>query len=266
MKTLFLGGKIAHHRALANRLHAVVPLDAICIVEPKPEELLPRLSRAALSRTLGLPFRLGWSRMVAHFDRLYPDYPDTEISRHVGVNSDSVIEVVRRTAPDLVIVSGTDLLRQPLIEVISATGRIMNLHTGISPYVKGGPHCTYWCLAMNRFDLIGNTVMWLDAGIDTGGLIATEQTPLTGSEALHELQVAVVDHGHDLYRRSVQRFCDGAPLRSVPQSELGPGRLFVSKDWKANSILAALKNYYLAYNASNVPRQTSVPLVALETD
>jgi len=37
-----------------------------------------------------------------------------------------------------------------------------------------------WCLAKNWLHLIGNTVMWIDPGIDSGDLLSTERTPLDG--------------------------------------------------------------------------------------
>src|SRR5206468_12540277 len=125
-----------------------------------------------------------------HYDRLHPAFPQTPI-QVADINAPEVLALVEREKPDLVVVSGTNLLKPPLIAKIRETGKVVNLHTGISPFIKGGPSCTNWCLALRRFDLIGNTVMWLDAGIDSGAIIATERTPLTGRESLLELHIAV---------------------------------------------------------------------------
>jgi methionyl-tRNA formyltransferase len=147
---------------------------------------------------------------------------------------------LKKYTPDLTIVSGTNLVGK---KVIGASAKIVNLHTGISPYVKGGPNCTNWCLAKNWFHLIGNTVMWLDSGIDTGRIITTEQTPLDGNETLFELHRKVMRHAHDLYVRAVRQICEGREVPSVPQSEIAAGAVFYNADWTRTAQRAALKNF-----------------------
>ena len=115
--------------------------------------------------------------------------------------------------------SGTNLLRKPLIEEILKYGKIMNLHTGLSPYIKGGPNCTNWCLALRRFGFIGNTIMWLNSGIDSGNIIISDTTTLTGKESLSELHIKVMDHGHEMYINAIERFVEGNNLPNISQEE-----------------------------------------------
>jgi folate-dependent phosphoribosylglycinamide formyltransferase PurN len=264
MKALLLCGRGANQRALANKLHAVVPLAAIALIEPVPSKLKRRLWPRVASVTLGRPLRRAWFGMMSYYDYRYPDFPSTELSIHQNVNSESVMILVKRIRPDLVIVSGTNLVKQPLIDAISRTGRVINLHTGISPYVKGGPNCTNWCLALAEFDLIGNTVMWLDGGIDSGSLIATEQTPLSGRETIEQIQIAVMEHAHDLYVRCVSHVRNGLQLPSVAQDQLGQGRLFLSKHWTGRQIARAVINYYRYFTPANVARKTELRLISLD--
>jgi len=176
---------------------------------------------------------------------------------HVSnVNDSEVLSEIDRLNPDLLIVSGTNLLGKKLIAHAQKKTRILNLHTGISPYVKGGPNCTNWCLAKGWFHLIGNTIMWLDAGIDTGHIVATEQTPLTGTESLNELHVAVMDHAHDLYRRAVQAL-EAGDVKSTPQQELGDGTTFFSHDWNARQMKQALFNFRHHYSKEAVNARAS---------
>ncbi|MDR3448849.1 MAG: formyltransferase family protein, partial [Alphaproteobacteria bacterium] len=200
--------------------------------------------------------------LMASYDREFRA-PDVAISRHVGVNACTVIELVKAEKPDLVLVSGTDLLRQELIDAIGKSAKIMNLHTGLSPYLKGGPNCTNWALALGKFDLIGNTVMWLDDGIDSGNLIATERTPLTGRESLFELHRKVMDHAHELYGRCYAQAVAGNKLPSVPQAKLASGRLFLSREWTGVQMLRALINFYLRYRPD--PKLRPIELIGLET-
>jgi hypothetical protein len=243
MKAVLLCNDSPNQRALANRLHAVLPLAAIARVSPLPGKFRPGLLHRAELLALSLPLRRAWKSLQAHYDKLFPGWPEAPISDHRGVNSRSVAELVERLAPDLVIVSGTDLLKQELIDTASRNGRVVNLHTGISPYIKGGPSCTNWCLATGQPELIGNTVMWIDKGIDSGNIIATERTPLCDVRTLTALHIAVMDHAHDLLARVVERLRDGAPLPSVPQTELGKGRLFLTRHWTGRQALRAWQNF-----------------------
>lgn len=251
MKVVALIGPGANHRALANRLHRVHPLAHVAIVTPPaPKRRQPIWPRLA-ARTIARPLRRAWFAMLGHYSAAATP-PSTAVSRHLDVNSPSVAALIARERPDLVVVSGTNLLRTPLIEQIALRGRIMNLHTGISPYLKGGPNCTNWALALGRFDLIGSTIMWLDRGIDTGNIIATEQVPLSGRERLGELHLSVMEHAHDLYARCYARAVAGKALPSVPQATIGPGLLRLSRDWTATRMLRALANFHLRYRPGAV--------------
>src|SRR5690606_12059731 len=110
---------------------------------------------------------------------------------------------------------------------IEVSKGIMNLHTGLSPYVKGGPNCTNWCIANNEWHLIGNTIMWINEGIDTGNIITSESLDITQCTSLSEVHKIVMEHAHDLYLRAVNFVLyNDPPYISVPQSELGAGSLY----------------------------------------
>ena len=253
MKVVALIGPGANHRALASRLHSVHPLAHVAIVRsPAPARRQPIAPRLA-ARTIAWPLRRAWFAMLAHYRTTTTPVP-APTSRHLDVNSASVAALIARERPDLVVVSGTNLLRAPLIAQVAAHGRIMNLHTGISPYLKGGPNCTNWALALGRFELIGSTIMWLDRGIDTGDIIATEQAPLSGRERLGELHLRVMEHAHDLYARCYALAVAGEALPSVAQATIGAGLLRRSRDWTATQMLRALANFYLRYRPAALGR------------
>lgn len=257
----------ANQRALAHRLEAVAPLAAIITCRPPGPKRLPtaaeRLARVARG-LVGLPLRRSWFAMLDRLGRRYPDFPRSPLLSIGDVNDPRVAEAIDRIGPGLVVVSGTNLLKPPLIDAISRSARIVNLHTGISPFVKGGPNCTNWCLATRQFDRIGNSVMWIDAGIDTGNLIATERTPLDGDESLIQLHVKVMDHAHDLLCRAVERLVAGQPLPNVPQEEIGRGPVFYNREWTAAAAARAVINFLLGYRRAL--RRPLPPLALVNLD
>jgi methionyl-tRNA formyltransferase len=258
MKLLLLCSPDANQRALAHRLAEHVQIDAIilCKQEPGANSSLPRMAGRLMRGLIGLPLRKAWFGMLDHYGRAFPDFPIGPALTVTDINDPAVFDAVRSIQPTLTIVSGTNLLKQALIETIQQSGKLINLHTGISPYVRGGPNCTNWCLATGQFGLIGNTVMWIDAGIDSGNLIATEQTPLDGAESLTDLHVKVMDHAHDLLVRCVRLLANRAHLPNVPQRDLGNGRLFLTRHWNALAAARAVANFHVRYRSArrNRPR------------
>jgi hypothetical protein len=249
MKVVLLFSGDANQRALAHRLAEKVPVQAIIVWKPGSTATTGSLARLArLARgVVGLPLRKAWFAMLDHYDRMFPEFPIAPALTVTDINDPAVQGAMADMRPDLVIVSGTNLLKQPLIAIIGKSGKVMNLHTGISPYVRGGPNCTNWCLATGEFELIGNTVMWIDEGVDSGNLVATEQSPLDGTESLTRLHVKVMDHAHDLLLRCAERFVAGKALPNVPQRDLGAARLYLTRHWNARSAAKAVANFYLRY-------------------
>lgn len=168
--------------------------------------------------------------------------------------------------------SGTNIVGSRLIKQIKKNARIINLHTGISPYVKGGPNCTNWCLANGWFHLIGNTVMELDAGIDTGNVIVTERTRLNGDENLALLHWKVMEHAHDLYIRVISRFAEGVAVSATPQNLIADGKLFYNRQWNAFEIIRAKRNFvagfrpYFKRAAASQSVSADIRLISLNDD
>jgi methionyl-tRNA formyltransferase len=239
--------------ALANKLSEVCDISAVVFSSNIPKRRPNTLSRArgivnSLSgRVFARKFRDAWNQVLSEYNKQYPEIPVSQVVRVNNINDKSTIETIERHSPDLVVVSGTNVVGSLVIAAAQKTGGIVNLHTGISPYVKGGPNCTNWCLAKGWFHLIGNTIMWLDRGIDTGNIIATERTPLDGNETLFDLHWNVMEHAHDLYRRSIERIRDNKPIPSVPQSSIARGVEFRGVQWNLLEMRRALRNFRTNY-------------------
>jgi folate-dependent phosphoribosylglycinamide formyltransferase PurN len=236
--------------ALVQKLASEVNLVGIVVsrnqTKSKPKRPWRLFANRIEGRVVGRPFVRVWHEMLRTYQRAYPSLPDVPVENVNNVNDPATLAFLQRLAPDLVIVSGTNLVGKKIIAWASDRGGILNMHTGISPYVKGGPNCTNWCLALRTFHLIGSTTMWLDAGIDTGAIIATEQAPLSGAESLEQLHWKVMEHAHGLYLRTVRAVEAGA-ARRVEQRALGAGRTFYTAQWSARAMARAYANYRLHY-------------------
>jgi methionyl-tRNA formyltransferase len=252
MRIVVLTCEHSNQIALCNKLAGAAELAAVVcsrnIARKRPKHSTRILLNRVQYRLLGRPLVRSWFAVMERYRSLYPELPPCEVLRVDNINDGATIDVIERHDPDLVVVSGTNLVGRKVITSSTKRLGIINLHTGISPYVKGGPNCTNWCLAEGTFHLIGSTVMWLDPGIDTGMIVATERTPLNGSETLFSLHWKVMEHAHDLYLRSIQALAAGHPVPRVLQSDLGEGRTFYTADWGGSAMLRALINYKRFYS------------------
>ena len=118
---------------------------------------------------------------------------------------------------------------------------ILNLHTGLSPYIKGGPNCTNWCIATKQFHLIGNTIMLVDIGIDTGNLVTTELVDFTGDEDLSGIHLKVMEHAHNLYLKAIDKLSKGEHF-NIKQSSISKGTTFYTKQWGLKEKINLIKN------------------------
>lgn len=85
------------------------------------------------------------------------------------VNGRDAIETLSALRPDILIQAGAGILRAEIFAI--PTVAAINLHHGIAPRIRG-VNSIYWGLYENREDWIGSTVHRIDAGIDTGRVLA----------------------------------------------------------------------------------------------
>lgn len=265
MRVMMLTTAAPNQVALSRKLAAEVDLIGLIFSDNlTPGSQGPRGAMERLGRGMvGWRLHRAWASALETLAERHGANPPIEPLTVPEINDPTVRAAIEATSPELIVVSGTNLVKQPVLEAGSRSGGFVNLHTGISPWVKGGPNCTNWCLADRRPELIGNTVMWIDLGVDSGDLIATEQAPLTGDESLSELHVAVLEHAHDLLIRAVRRFRDGQAVPRISQATIGDGPTYRNADWGAPEMIRAQWHFWRDYKAESL-RHEPPEMVALD--
>lgn len=231
-----------NQKALANKIHEHFPLTAI-VTETRKRKLkltVKNILEKCIEKIFLGSIGKAWFGMHKYYRDLYAQYPGVPLLNVENINSDDTYSFTKEKEPDLILVSGTSLVRRKLLSLNPSNG-ILNLHTGLSPYIKGGPNCTNWCISTGQFHLIGNTVMWIDEGIDSGNLLATEFTPFKGNESLAEVHLKVMEHAHDLYLRSIQYLVSGK-TNNVSQNDISQGITYFNKQWGLQQKIRLLRN------------------------
>ncbi len=236
-------GNEPNQKAFANKLHTLFPISAIVTEtrQSKTKYSIRQIFEKAFEKIFLPSIGKSWWNMLKHYNKEFPNYPETEILNVENINSQIVYEFTNKHKPDLILVSGTRIVKEKMISINTSIG-ILNLHTGLSPYVKGGPNCTNWCLANGSFHLIGNTIMWIDKGIDSGNILTTEFTMFKGNENLFELHLKVMEHAHDLYLKSI-KFLASGNKKSIPQSSITDGITFYTKQWTLHQKIKLIYNF-----------------------
>ena len=93
---------------------------------------------------------------------------DSQTVRVSSANSVECINVLKEVNPDIVVVNGTRILTQEVLDCVNAT--FINMHAGITPKYRG-VHGAYWALCNKDYENVGVTVHLVDKGIDTGNII-----------------------------------------------------------------------------------------------
>lgn len=139
------------------------------------------------------------------------------------INDPQVVDLADKLKPDVIAVFGTSLIRGELLK----RGRlgIVNLHGGLSPEYRGAD-CTFWALYNSEPEKIGCTLHFIDAGIDSGKLIAHVCPEVhEGDDELTLFWRAVRDSA-EVYAEALEGFARGEAL-GVAQP--GKGRLYQVK-------------------------------------
>lgn len=88
-----------------------------------------------------------------------------------SLNSSETIDLIKTLNPAGIVLAGTRILSEEFLQSFRCP--IVNIHAGITPLYRG-VHGAYWALAEMRPELCGVTVHLVDAGIDTGQVLAQE--------------------------------------------------------------------------------------------
>jgi phosphoribosylglycinamide formyltransferase 1 len=148
---------------------------------------------------------------------------------HVSsVNDDRTIDILCGLAPKVVIVSQTRIVARRVLDTIPAI--FINIHTGITPQYRGH-HGAYWALVNNDAENCGVSVHVVDAGVDTGLVIAQARIAPSSSDnyfTYHWLQLAAA---LPLLMRAVEDALSGRLVTSLPKADIASPQYYHPTLW-----------------------------------
>jgi hypothetical protein len=141
--------------------------------------------------------------------------PSGRVTLIAAVNAPETFEHLRLLAPDVLVFSGTRIVRPATLQAIRAP--VLNIHAGITPTFRG-VHGGYWALWTGRTQDFGTMQHLVDPGVDTGPVLRHVRPPAGPSDSFVifrflQLAAAMPILAEVLHRlRQIQELPDPVPV------------------------------------------------------
>ena len=174
------------------------------------------------------------------FFRAYKDIfeqiPAIEVP-HGKINSEGVFNLIQKTDPDLLILFGTSIIKDPLLKAYE--NRIINLHLGLSPYYKGSATNLYPYL-FDEPECIGATIHLATENVDEGGILHQFRPAMQEGDSMHDIGNKVIQKAGLVLPKIIRDYAEG---KIKPVTQKGSGRLCRNKDVTAYVIREIYTNF-----------------------
>jgi hypothetical protein len=144
----------------------------------------------------------------------------TEIVRVPTLNGEQARAALRRLEADVAVSLDNALIREETFTV-PRHGTI-NVHHGAVPDYRGGPP-VFWEL-LDGLDAVGFTIHRIDAGIDTGPVLARGEIVIERRSTLAETLRATIPRLHEASLDALERVLDAGSFDGEPQHRRGGHR------------------------------------------
>jgi methionyl-tRNA formyltransferase len=134
MKIVLLAGNLPHHIALAEKISRQHTLAGIVLETRRSSFSFQKKFISLSDRFLFREINDAWKTLMAYYRKNFR-LPQTDILHVHDINDKKTIDFIMQHQPDLLVVSGTSIIRKDIVTLHLPKG-IVNLHTGLSPYCK----------------------------------------------------------------------------------------------------------------------------------
>jgi len=142
------------------------------------------------------------------------------------LNSPKLADLVAKFAPDIAVVFGSGLIRNPLLSYLPE--HTINLHLGISPEYKGSA-TLFWPFYMLEPQFAGYTIHKVVTKIDAGGIYTQGVPELSTSDGIHDVACKTVLEAQIELMRLVCHLATGGEVNT--QTQKRSGKLWLTSDF-----------------------------------
>ena len=145
---------------------------------------------------------------AAYEEGKFPQSLCSEIAaeRVLSLNESESIQKIEQEQPDLIIVQGTDILKEGVLSI--AKTAIINLHPAIVPDYRGGG-LPFWIFYNRDFDKLGVTVHVCTKILDAGPILGQVRYQLQKGDEIFMLSYKMNVLFFDLTKRIIEQYKNG---------------------------------------------------------
>ena len=231
-RILAISGSHFRHYHVFSEIHKVYPLCGQIIV--KRENIIPTPPEGIQERDL--------KNFILHFQRrdaagkkyfgtpIVPDCPSVLVTPD-ELNSQRSVAFVDQVRPDIVLIFGSGLVKDPLYSVLPK--HTINMHLGLSPQYRGAATLFWPFYYMDPFSA-GTTFHYIVAEPDAGDVIHQTVPQLNMDDGIHDVGCkTVLQSAQDLVQL-LRIFEKEGKWKVFPQN--ATGKIFLIKDFKPHHL------------------------------
>lgn len=231
-KIVLITGPGLNHRYFFNRLNREFPIECVFI----EEVTYPEFTSSSPKNQEAWEWFFRRRKEYEH-----NHFADSELwkrknqSRIIPVptgqiNSKETLNILQTEQPQIIILFGSSLIGREIMDHFPNS--ILNLHVGLSGQYRGSS-CNFWPIYDGRLDCLGATLLRINAGIDTGEILAQESIDIEEGDTEQHLMGKSLILGVDLTIQVVHQLLKG---NCAPLPLKRNGKLFLKKDFTPEAI------------------------------
>jgi folate-dependent phosphoribosylglycinamide formyltransferase PurN len=264
MRAVVLTSTMRRHQFVANTMAAQMDVTGVW-QEEKSFQPLRYAASAHDEAVIASHFAARDASEDAYFARHHRVEAPVRRVAPGGCNDPVEIAVMRDMDPDVVLVFGTSLLKPALIDTFPA--RIINIHLGLSPYYRGAG-TNFWPLVNGEPEYCGATIHFLDAGVDSGPIIAHVRPEIERGDGPHDIGNRTIVAAAATLAAAARMHVRSA-LKGEVQTPTPRDRVYKRADFSAAAVTLLLANFAAGmiddYVNHRAARDASLSLVTMET-
>ncbi|UJH92538.1 hypothetical protein LZ575_08630 [Antarcticibacterium sp. 1MA-6-2] len=226
MKIVLLTSESLRHKYIAAQLAEELQL-ALVITEKKSAAIQDTTKLKKEDASFVSTHFKARNRSESYFFKDFQDFPK-EVPQlkmpHESINSQIVKSVVDSLEPDYLVLFGTSIIKDPILKKYS--GRIINLHLGLSPYYKGSA-TNIFPYNYNEPECVGATIHLATSNVDDGPVLHQLKPEIELGDDLHNIGNKTILQTGKILPKVIKALSE---KKIVAQKQTSVGRICRNKD------------------------------------
>ncbi len=228
MKILTISGSSPRHLYFVNSIHKKISITGAIIQKRENFSISPPAEIKEIDNKNFIKHFSSWNETEKKFfgEPELPKCNKLEVSEE-ELNNQKSVEFVKNVNPDIVLIFGSNLIKEPLITTLPKFS--INLHLGISPRYRGAA-TLFWPFYFMEPPYVGSTFHHIISEPDAGDIIHQTVPKLEHSDGIHDVACKTIVESTKDAIKLLEIFNSRKTLESFKQK--GSGKNFLENDFK----------------------------------